>query len=201
MSRPFAFVLLSLAVAGAITLGASMAAPATIGATVKSVASDGSQITVSVGSGKTGKEETLKITGATKISLDGKPFALKELAVGTKVTLSYDKASREVVTIKAVSTAAQPADAPASEAAAPKAAKKAAAARPGAADAKAPVSAGEWPQWRGPERNGVSKETGLLKRWPEGGPPLAWTASGLGSGLSSVAITGGRIFTAGDRGN
>jgi outer membrane protein assembly factor BamB len=60
---------------------------------------------------------------------------------------------------------------------------------------------GEWPQWRGANRDGVSKETGLLKQWPEGGPPLAWKAQGAGTGYSSLAISKGRIFTMGLRGD
>jgi outer membrane protein assembly factor BamB len=57
----------------------------------------------------------------------------------------------------------------------------------------------DWPQWRGPRRDGVSTETGLLTNWPEGGPREAWTGAGLGIGFSSVAVTGGRVFTMGDR--
>jgi outer membrane protein assembly factor BamB len=57
---------------------------------------------------------------------------------------------------------------------------------------------GEWPQWRGPQRDGVSTETGLLQKWPAGGPPKLWSVRGLGIGYSSLAITGGRIFTMGD---
>ena len=57
----------------------------------------------------------------------------------------------------------------------------------------------EWPQWRGPNRDDVAQESGLLARWPEAGPPLAWQASGLGVGFSSLAISGGRIYTLGDR--
>lgn len=60
-------------------------------------------------------------------------------------------------------------------------------------------SAADWPQWRGPARDGISKETGLLNQWPQAGPPLAWKATGLGSGLSSLAIAGGKIYTMGDR--
>jgi len=55
-----------------------------------------------------------------------------------------------------------------------------------------------WPQWRGPRRDGICDETGLLTRWPEGGPRLLWTASGLGRGYSAPIITGGRIYLAGD---
>jgi outer membrane protein assembly factor BamB len=57
----------------------------------------------------------------------------------------------------------------------------------------------EWPGWRGPNRDAVSTETGLLGEWKAPGPPLAWKATGLGGGFSSVAIAGGRIFTMGDR--
>jgi outer membrane protein assembly factor BamB len=58
---------------------------------------------------------------------------------------------------------------------------------------------GEWPQWRGPNRDGISKETGLLKQWPTEGPSLVWKATGAGTGYSSLAISGGRIFTMGVR--
>src|SRR5688572_12831039 len=64
--------------------------------------------------------------------------------------------------------------------------------------AAAPTRAADWPQWRGPDRDGVSKETGLLKQWPKEGPPLAWKATGLGTGHSSVSVAKGRIYTMGD---
>ena len=57
----------------------------------------------------------------------------------------------------------------------------------------------DWPQWRGPRRDGVSAERGLLKAWPESGPPLAWKASGAGQGYSSFAVAGGRLYTLGAR--
>jgi outer membrane protein assembly factor BamB len=57
----------------------------------------------------------------------------------------------------------------------------------------------DWPQWRGPNRNAISAETGLLQRWPSQGPPLLWKATGMGNGYSSVAVTRGRIFTMGER--
>lgn len=55
----------------------------------------------------------------------------------------------------------------------------------------------EWPQWRGPQRNGLSSETGLLKQWPANGPAVAWTISNLGEGYGSLAIKGGRIYVQG----
>ncbi len=58
-----------------------------------------------------------------------------------------------------------------------------------------------WPQWRGPNRDGISKETGLLKQWPAEGPPLVWKASGAGGGYSSFSFANGRLFTMGLRGD
>jgi outer membrane protein assembly factor BamB len=60
---------------------------------------------------------------------------------------------------------------------------------------------GDWPQWRGPNRDGISKETGLLKQWPAGGPPLVWKATGAGGGYSSFSIANGRLYTMGLRGD
>jgi outer membrane protein assembly factor BamB len=70
-----------------------------------------------------------------------------------------------------------------------------------AATAAAPGSVSDtpWPQWRGPNRDGISPETGLLDQWTEHGPPIAWQARGLGGGYSSVAVAGGRVYTLGRR--
>ncbi len=56
-----------------------------------------------------------------------------------------------------------------------------------------------WPQWRGPKRDSVSIEKGLLQKWSDDGPPLAWKVSGLGEGFASVVLSEGRIFTMGKR--
>jgi outer membrane protein assembly factor BamB len=58
----------------------------------------------------------------------------------------------------------------------------------------------DWPQWRGPNHDDISTETGLLKDWPAGGPALVWESKGLGDGYSSISIFGNRIYTAGDKG-
>lgn len=52
-----------------------------------------------------------------------------------------------------------------------------------------------WPTWRGADRTGVSKETGLMQKWPESGPPLKWTVNGIGGGYSSVSVADGNIYT------
>ena len=61
--------------------------------------------------------------------------------------------------------------------------------------------AADWPQWRGPNRDGVSSETGLLASWPPDGPKVVWKISGIGIGYSSISIVNGRIYTQGQRGN
>ncbi|HEV3022402.1 MAG TPA: PQQ-binding-like beta-propeller repeat protein, partial [Pirellulales bacterium] len=56
-----------------------------------------------------------------------------------------------------------------------------------------------WPGWLGPNRDGKSLDTGLLKQWPKDGPKLLWKIDGLGSGYSSPAVTGGKIYISGDK--
>ncbi|MCX6926252.1 MAG: PQQ-like beta-propeller repeat protein [Verrucomicrobia bacterium] len=58
----------------------------------------------------------------------------------------------------------------------------------------------DWPQWRGPSRNGVSQETGWLEKWPEAGPPVCWKAN-VGLGFSSIVVAQGRAFTLGHADN
>jgi outer membrane protein assembly factor BamB len=58
----------------------------------------------------------------------------------------------------------------------------------------------DWPQWRGPDRSDVSKETGLLKTWPAGGPKRVWLYENAGNGYSGPAVANGKLFTLGTRG-
>jgi outer membrane protein assembly factor BamB len=63
-----------------------------------------------------------------------------------------------------------------------------------------PVASGDdWPQYRGPRRDDVSQETGLLQEWPANGPPLVWTYAQAGVGYSGPAIVGNRLYTLGGR--
>jgi outer membrane protein assembly factor BamB len=59
----------------------------------------------------------------------------------------------------------------------------------------------EWPQFRGPHRDDVSADTGLLKKWPKAGPPVLWKGTGVGSGYSSVVVSGGKVYTMGNKGS
>ena len=63
------------------------------------------------------------------------------------------------------------------------------------------ASAADWSQWRGPNRDGKSEETGLLAQWPAGGPRLVWKVQGLGEGYSSFSVVGNRLYTQGQKGD
>ena len=63
------------------------------------------------------------------------------------------------------------------------------------------AQANDWPQWRGPQRNGVSLETGLLKEWPKEGPRLAWQAGDVGSGYAAPSVVGDRLYLLGNEGS
>ena len=67
-----------------------------------------------------------------------------------------------------------------------------------AAKEKKVSTTGDWPQWRGPERDNLSRETGLNTDWEAKAPKLIWTAEGLGNGFASVAISDGKIYTTGN---
>jgi outer membrane protein assembly factor BamB len=62
-------------------------------------------------------------------------------------------------------------------------------------------SPADWPQWRGPERNGISKESGLLKEWPKGGPKLLWQIKDIGYGYSTPAVVGSRLYLISNHGD
>jgi outer membrane protein assembly factor BamB len=65
----------------------------------------------------------------------------------------------------------------------------------------ASIAAGEdWPQWRGPNRDGISRETGLLKEWPAGGPKQLWAIDTPGKGFAAPSIVGDTIYLTGTEG-
>ncbi|MFO0805846.1 MAG: PQQ-binding-like beta-propeller repeat protein [Gemmataceae bacterium] len=63
------------------------------------------------------------------------------------------------------------------------------------------AAAGDWPQFRGPKRDGRSTDAGLLQSWPKDGPKLLWTFAECGVGYAGPAVVGDRLFLAGGRGN
>jgi outer membrane protein assembly factor BamB len=62
------------------------------------------------------------------------------------------------------------------------------------------TSTADWPQWRGPNRDGISKESGLLKQWPKEGPKLLWQLNDIGDGFSGPSVVGTRIYLMSNRG-
>jgi outer membrane protein assembly factor BamB len=68
----------------------------------------------------------------------------------------------------------------------------------GLALAPAAWALADWPQWRGPDRDAVSPETGLLDRWDEA-PPLVWKAEGVGGGYAGAVVQKGLVCTIGER--
>ncbi len=62
------------------------------------------------------------------------------------------------------------------------------------------ASTSDWPQWRGPERDGISRESGLLKQWPKEGPRLLWQVNDIGDGYSTPSVVGTRIYLMSNRG-
>ena len=58
----------------------------------------------------------------------------------------------------------------------------------------------DWPQWRGPNRDGISKETGLLKEWPKEGPKLLWQVTDLGGGYGTPSVADRRIYVMTNKG-
>src|SRR5262245_31694692 len=69
----------------------------------------------------------------------------------------------------------------------------------GQAPAPTPARWLDWPQFRGPARDGISQETGLLQSWPGRGPSTVWAVAGLGGGYGSLAVRGDAIFVQGLR--
>ena len=62
------------------------------------------------------------------------------------------------------------------------------------------ADAADWPQWRGPRRNGISQESGLLKEWPKDGPKLLWQNADIGDGYATPAVAGARLYLLSNRG-
>src|SRR6476620_9175174 len=62
------------------------------------------------------------------------------------------------------------------------------------------LAAADWPQWRGPNRDGISKESGLLHQWPEGGPKLIWQRTDMGDGFSTPSVVGDRMYLLSSKG-
>jgi len=171
------------------------AAAAVVSGTIDSVSPGSNQLTVKVG--KQGTSKVFKLAPAAQVTLQGKKAELLDLEAGQSVTITTDS-SGELVT-KVIARASVGGTAPKTDpaSATPKAKTKKTATR----SADVSVAPGDWPQFRGPRRDNISDEKGLLKEWPAGGPKLAWKTTGLGEGYGSVAVVGDLVFTMGTIGD
>lgn len=174
---------------------------------IDSVAADKNSVTVDA----RGKKQTFRIPASATVTLDGKKAKLSDLTSGLPASVFTDgtnNVTRLVARSEASASASvsKPAGDDASvEGAVPKSVKKKSGSSKSksknAASAESTASgSGPWPQFLGPNRDNISRETGLLKSWPAVGPRLLWTAGGLGAGYSSVSVAGGLVFTMGNRG-
>ncbi len=161
----------------AVLLWTTVALAASVAGVVASVDADTGAITVDA-STKKGQEFTTD--EKTAITLDGKKATLSDLAEGQRVTVTTTTAGK-VTKIVAKSVAGVTP-------------------RTGGVKTAGSTANTGWHQYGGPNRDNVSPETGLLQSWPAGGPELKWTASGMGEGYSSVALSGDKLLTMGNRG-
>ena len=150
--------------------------------------------------GKEQRAQTVLLDAKTEITLDGKPAKAVELQVGRNAVVFTNETTALRVNIRtSAPTASAPPPTvvpkPAAPTAVPKASPKASAPAVRNAAVDAP-----WPQFRGPNRDGLSTEKGLLESWPAEGPKLLWTATGMGEGYSSVSVAGGLVLTMGNQG-
>lgn len=120
---------------------------------------------------------------ATLIKVENDTVHLKRTDNDTEIIIPVEKLSKADQTWVAKHSASAPA-APTSETVAPS-----------IAGANAD---GEWPWWLGPNHDGKSPDTGLLKEWPDGGPKLLWKATDIGQGFSSAAVSRGTVYITGE---
>ncbi len=196
MSRRITTLLIALVLIPSMTWAASYSG------IIQSLSADGTRVTVKIPSKNLEKSFTLGKTST--LTLDGKAAKPDQLQVGQGISIFTDTADRLVTkAIARTVVAAKPAaDNPPDESPlkpVTKATRKPTGKTPRDNDGDS-VAPGDWPQYRGPQRDNISTETGLLDKWPQGGPALVWQIDGLGEGYSSLSLVGGTIFTMGTRG-
>jgi outer membrane protein assembly factor BamB len=178
-----------------LTLMSSQGWAAGYSGIVESVAPASNSITIKIVS--TGKTMVFKLSPTAKVMILGKAGALDGIEVGQIASITTVGTTNEAtrVTVRAAPDAA-PATTP-KPTPKPKTGKTT---KPAVAANQGDVAPGDWPQYRGPNRDNISAETGLLDQWPESGPEVVYTSRGLGEGYSEVSLVGGQIFTMGTRG-
>ena len=156
--------------------------------TIEEVSTEEKTVTVKL-SGKNEESRTFNLAPKAVVTINGKKGELSDVEEGQTVTVVVNAA--DLATKLTVKTAKNP---PA----------KKTVTRPLMEDKGTDSDTSEsafWPQHRGPHRDNISQETGLLDSWPNGGPKLAWEQKGLGEGYSSVSIAHGKLYTMGNQGD
>ncbi|MEI8381950.1 MAG: hypothetical protein WCJ09_17605, partial [Planctomycetota bacterium] len=154
-----------------ISFVATQVMAATVNGTVESVSTDDNTVSVKV-NGKGDEPKVFTVGPAVIIMIDGKKGTLEDVVAGQTVTVTANATNfASKLLLKSPKTP------PASR----KPGKK-----PNSNDASA-ADAGNWPQFRGPNRDNISKETGLLDQWAEEGPKVAWEQKKLGEAFSAVS--------------
>lgn len=167
-----------------LTLSMTNAFAATFNGLVEEVSVDDNSVTVKL-TGKKDESKTFTLAPNASILLDGKKAALEDVAEGqTVVVVTNNSDMATKLTLKSPK---------------PVAGKKSSS--KSAKDDGDGADAGFWPQYRGPNRDNISTEKGLLDKWPKSGPKLAWRQKDLGEGYSSVSIAKGKLYTMGNQGD
>jgi outer membrane protein assembly factor BamB len=176
-----------IVVALALVGGAAFAA--TFYGTVEDVSPDDNSVSIKL-IGKQGTTKKFTLGPKAQILVEGKKIELAAVEAGQNATVLTDTANN--VTRLSLKNAKGKTGSTVTS----KSARTS-----DATSTTANAAEGEWPQYRGPNRDNISTEKGLLETWPADGPKLAWKQTGLGDGYSSVAIANGKLFTMGNRGN
>jgi len=189
--------LFSAVAAMCLTL-ATTAQAAIFSGEVESVIPGTGSITIRIASQD--KSMTFKLGSTGRVQLGTKTVKLDAVKIGqtATVTTGSDNSIATKITVrdtKPTEVATKPAPKPATKPARPSPMPEA-----DATAARTQVTVGDWPQYRGPNRDNISLEKGLLTTWPDNGPKVAWEKSGFGEGYSSVSLAGDTIFTMGTQG-
>jgi len=141
--------------------------------------------------------ESVTVGSRTRVSIDDKPAKTSDLKVGYQIKASVDRQgfARLVLATSAGGGGTDPA--PSTD---PTPSSPLVSSGPSSGAARPIAGEDDWPQFGGPNRDNRSATTDIVDSWPAGGPPLLWTASGLGEGYSSVSVVGDRVFTIGTQG-
>ena len=168
------------------------------GGTLKSVSK--SSKTIAVQAASSSSIRVFQLRSSTRIRLDGKSALLSRLKPGMKVSV-FTSSSGAVtrLTVRTESSSSPAATKPKLEKKEPSTSRTS---RKRRARSDSASTGSQWSQFRGPNRDNVSSEKGLLKSWPRSGPKLLWTARDLGQGYSTVSLSNGLVYTMGNaRGN